>query len=202
MGVGHDLCKFTSPNATNLIMNTILKTAFVLLFTTAIGFAQQINWVTLEEALQLQKKNPKKIMMDVYTVWCGPCKMLDKNTFANKDVADFVNKHYYAVKFDAEGNSTEKYKGKTFSNPSYDPARAKSRNGVHQLTQFLKVNAYPTIVFFDESGEYITPVRGYQSPQQLELYLKLFESNKHKEMTSQEDFNTYYTNFKPSFSGK
>lgn len=202
MAFGHDLCKFGPLYATNLIMNTILKIAFLLLLTTAIGFAQQINWVTFEDALELQKKNPKKIMMDVYTVWCGPCKMLDKNTFANKDVADFVNKHYYAVKFDAEGNSTETYKGKTFANPAYDPAKAKTRNGVHQLTHFLKVNAYPTIVFFDESGEYITPVRGYQSPQQLELYLKLFQSNKHKEMSSQEDFSNYYSAFKPAFSGK
>lgn len=202
MAFGHDLCKFIALNATNLIMKSIINFILLLLITTSVGVAQQINWVSFEEALELQKKNPKKIMMDVYTVWCGPCKMLDKNTFANKDVADFVNKHYYAVKFDAQGNSTEKYMGKTFTNPNYDPAKAKTRNGTHQLTMFLKVNAFPTIVFFDEGGEYITPVRGYQSPQQLELYLKLFQSDKHKEMSSQEDFNTYYSNFKPSFSGK
>ena len=43
----------------------------------------EINWMSLEEAVQAQAKNPKKIMMDVYTSWCGPCKMLDKNTFQN-----------------------------------------------------------------------------------------------------------------------
>ncbi|HCY80556.1 MAG TPA: thioredoxin family protein, partial [Xanthomarina gelatinilytica] len=75
------------------------------------------NWVTLEEAVALQKKNPKKIMIDAYTNWCGPCKMLDKNTFKNKDVADYVNKHYYAVKFNAEGNETINFKGNTFTNP-------------------------------------------------------------------------------------
>ena len=45
--------------------------------------------------------------MDMYTVWCGPCKMLDKNTFHNKDVADYINKYYYAVKFNAEGRMTK-----------------------------------------------------------------------------------------------
>ena len=35
-----------------------------------------INWMTIEEAQEAQKKNPKKIMMDVYTKWCGPCKMV------------------------------------------------------------------------------------------------------------------------------
>ena len=57
--------------------------------------------------------NPKKIFIDAYTVWCAPCKMLDKNTFANKDVANYINKNYYAVKFNAEGNETIKFDGKT-----------------------------------------------------------------------------------------
>lgn len=195
-------CKFSMKIATKRIMKNFVITFVLVLGVSLTGVAQQINWVTFGEALELQKKNPKKIMMDVYTVWCGPCKMLDKNTFQNKDVADYVNKHYYAVKFDAQGNSTETYKGKTFTNPNYDPAKANKRNGTHQLTMFLQVNAFPTIIFFDEQGEYITPVRGYQNPQQLELYLKLFQSNKHKEMSSQDDFNNYYKNFTASFSGK
>ena len=36
----------------------------------------KINWMTLPEAIEAQKTNPKKIMMDVYTTWCGPCKQL------------------------------------------------------------------------------------------------------------------------------
>ena len=40
--------------------------------------AQEIQWMTLAEALEAQKTVPKKIFMDVYTKWCGPCKLLDK----------------------------------------------------------------------------------------------------------------------------
>ena len=77
----------------------------VVLFSVASGFAQKekINWMSLEDALAAQAKEPKKIIMDVYTKWCGPCKMLDKNTFRNPDVVQYVNDHYYAVKFNAEG---------------------------------------------------------------------------------------------------
>ena len=162
--------------------------------------AQEINWVTIDEAIALQKKNPKKIMMDVYTNWCGPCKLLDKNTFHNKDVVDYVNKHYYAVKFNAEGNETVNYQGKSFGNPGYMAENANKRNSVHQFTRFLKVSAYPTIVFLDEEQKMIAPIRGYQKPQQLELYLKLFRSNEYKNMTTQEAFNKYYESFKPEFS--
>ena len=173
----------------------------VTFFVSANSIAQEIKWLTFEEALALQKKKPKKIMMDVYTNWCGPCKMLDKNTFHNADVVKYVNDNYYAVKFNAEGNDVIKYKDVTYSNPGYKEEMASRRNGVHDLTRKLQVNAYPTIVFFDEKGETIFPVRGYQNPQQLELYLKMFKDDKHKDMKTQEDFNNFYTAFVPEFKG-
>ena len=180
------------------------KIAFVMVLTLSMSFtsiAQNINWVTFEQALALQKKNPKKIMMDVYTNWCGPCKMLDKNTFQNPDVAKYVNDNYYAVKFDAEGNEKINYKGNSYDNKGYKAEMASRRNSVHGLTHALQVNAYPTIVFFDENGDVIFPLRGYQQPQQLELYLKMFLNNKHQEMKTQEDFNAYHSTFKPVFKG-
>lgn len=163
------------------------------------GVAQEIKWMSLEEAVALQKKNPKKIMMDVYANWCGPCKMLDKNTFQNKDVANYVNKNYYAVKFNGEGNETVNFDGKTFKNPNYNPAKANTRNSAHQLASYLQISAYPTIVFFDETGNIIAPIRGYQSPPQLELYLKMFKDDVHKTIDTQEKFNAYYKAFTPQF---
>ncbi|MBT8265942.1 MAG: thioredoxin fold domain-containing protein [Bacteroidia bacterium] len=174
----------------------------VLLVFSMNAIAQEINWVTLEEAVELQKKKPKKIIMDVYTKWCGPCKMLDKNTFQNKDVVEYINKHYYAVKFNAEGNEEITFKGANFSNPNYDPAKANRRNSPHELTRHFNVRAYPTIIFLDENLEFLAPIKGYKNPQQLELYLKLFKNNDHKALTTQEAFNEYYTAFKPEFAGE
>jgi thioredoxin-related protein len=166
---------------------------------TLTAIAQEINWVTMDEALELQKKEPKKIFMDVYTNWCGPCKMLDKNTFQNPDVAAYVNEHYYAVKFNAEGDSSVTYEDKTFGNPDFDASKTNRRNSVHEFSRYLKVRAYPTMIFFDEEGKYISPVSSYMKPQQLELYLKLFKTDEYKKMTTQEQFNEYYKAFKPEF---
>lgn len=179
-----------------------MKKIIVLLFTvfaTVSISAQDINWVTLEEAVELQKKEPRKIIMDIYTSWCGPCKMLDRNTFHNKDVAAYVNKNYYAVKFNAEGNDVVKFKGETFQNPSYDPAKAKRRNSAHQLSRYFSVKSYPTMVFLDEKADLISPIVGYKTPQQLELYLKMFKKNEHVGMVTQKAFNEYYKSFKAKF---
>lgn len=182
-------------------MKRIVYILALAVLTSVSSLAQEINWVSLEKAIELQKKNPKKIMIDVYTNWCGPCKMLDKNTFHNKDVVDYVNKNYYAVKFNAEGNESVNYKGKTFSNPGYNPELANRRNSSHELSRYLQIQAFPTIVFMDEKSEVIASIRGYQTPPQLELYLKMFKDNEHTNLDTQEKFNAYYTAFKPEFKG-
>jgi len=178
------------------------KTIFLMFAMAFISFnalAQKINWVTLEEAVTLQKKVPKKIMMDAYTNWCGPCKMLDRNTFQNNDVSDYVNEHYYAVKFNAEGNETVNFNGQEFSNPNYNPALANRRNSAHELSRYFQIQAYPTIVFLDEKGTLIFPLKGYKTPSQIELYLKMFKKDDHKILDTQEKFNEYYKAFKSEF---
>ena len=68
----------------------------LLFIFTGLAAAQEINWMSMEAALAKQKEVPKKIMVDMYTTWCGPCRMLDKNTFSNKKLAAYVNANYYA----------------------------------------------------------------------------------------------------------
>jgi len=87
-------------------MKTYILTVLLVAGSLSVD-AQSINWVSMDEALELQQKTPRKILIDMYTSWCGPCKMLDRNTFTNKDLIAFVNEHYYAVKFNAEGNETK-----------------------------------------------------------------------------------------------
>jgi len=193
-------CKLGINFATNTIMKKIGYILLLTVMSSVNSMGQEINWVSLEEAVELQKKTPKKIMMDMYTNWCGPCKMLDRNTFKNKDVADYVNEHFYAVKFNAEGNDNVTFKGKAYANQNYDPAKANRRNSAHELARYFRIQAYPTIVFLDENSEMITPLTGYKKPQQLELYLKMFKKDEHKTLTTQEAFNTYYKAFKPEFA--
>ena len=173
----------------------------VLLLLSSLGtYAQQIQWMSLSEALEAQKKEPKKIIMDVYTKWCGPCKLLDKKTFQNPDVSKYISEHYYAVKFNAEGQEEINFFNQTYTNPSYDPNR-KGRNGTHQFTQYLGVKGYPTMVFFSENGAPIMPVVGYLKPQQLELYLKMIKQGDYQVFSKPEDFEKYQKSFIPRFRG-
>lgn len=172
---------------------------FVFLALGVVAQAQEtIKWVTFNEALELQKKKPKKIFMDVYTDWCGPCKMLDKQTFQNPDVVKYINEHYYAVKFNGEGKESVKYQDKAYGNPNYVEGRS-GRNSVHEFTQALGVNAYPTMMFFDETGKVIQPLKGFYKPKQIEIFLKIFATNDYKKFDTAEKRKEYQANFKGTF---
>lgn len=170
---------------------------FFVTLTTSMT-AQKINWMSMEDALEAQEKEPKKIFMDAYTTWCGPCKLLDKNTFSDKKVIQFINDNFYAVKFNAEGTEEITYQDFTYTNPNHVPNK-KGRNSQHLFAHALKVRGYPSLVFFEDNGDLIQAIAGYRTPQQLEIYLKMIASDDYKKITTAEAWNDYQKKFKGTF---
>lgn len=130
-----------------------------------------IQWVKLNDVEAKMKKEKKPIIMDVYTVWCGPCKMLDRNTFTNPEIISIFNDKFHPVKFNAEGPDEVNFGGKVYSNPGYKPERAKTRNGKHQYAATLAVRGYPSLVVMDENYKIIEKIAGYRTPDQLKTAL-------------------------------
>lgn len=143
----------------------ILLVLFALI--SVVTQAQEIKWMSMQEAVAAQQKNKKPIFIDAYTVWCGPCKMLDKNTFADPKVAELINRKYNPVKFNAEGNEEIQFLGRLYRNPGYQDARAHTRNAMHEFAGFLKVQAYPNMFVLNPDGKIVKNILGYHTPEQL-----------------------------------
>lgn len=170
----------------------------IIASTTVVSAQKKINWMTMDEALAAQKEEPKKIFMDVYTTWCGPCKLLDRNTFNNKKVIQFINENYYAVKFNAEGTEEINYQDFTYTNPNYQEGR-KGRNATHFFADALNLSGYPSLVFFTEAGDLIQALPGYKTPQQLEIFIKMIANDDYLKLTDMESWEAYQKNFKGTF---
>ncbi len=156
----------------------VLPLLFMFLLTLTIS-AQEIQWMTFEEAVAMTKNegNTKKVFIDVYTDWCGWCKKMDKDTFQNPEVAQYMQENFYMVKFNAEGKEPIEFDGRTFE---YVPS---GRRGYHQLAAALLQNrlSYPTVVFLDENMKMLSPVPGYQKVQPFMQIAKYFGENIYKE---------------------
>jgi thioredoxin-related protein len=170
-------------------------TLIICLFLMSFAYSQ-VRWMTLEDAVEAQKETPKKILIDFYADWCGPCKIMDKNTYGHPVIAEFINKNYYAVKFDAEQKEKLTVFGRTFSNAGF--AEGKRKNSMHEFTKFMNVNAVPSLVFLDEQSMPITILQGALTANELEPYLLLISADEYKKINSREEWADYQKKFKSS----
>ncbi len=162
------------------------------------GERKRINWLTVQEAYALTQKKPKKFVVDVYTDWCGWCKVMDRETFSKPAIVDYVNENYYAVKLNAEQPGDITLGQQTFKYVSTGGGR-----GVQELAAALMKNqmSYPTTVFLDEKFQLIQPIPGYLEPRTFHQVITYFGNNYHqKEPFDQYKAGTYAKNFQASLT--
>ncbi|RAV30667.1 thioredoxin family protein [Sinomicrobium soli] len=145
-----------------------------------------VEWLSWEEAIARQQtdETPRKIFVDVYTDWCGWCKKMDKDTFSDKEVAEYVKDKFYMVKLDGEGKEEITYNGRTFK---FVPA---GRRGYHELAAALLNNrlSYPTGVFLNERQQLLFPVPGYHDAERFMKVARYVGENIYED-TSWDDYN-------------
>lgn len=154
-----------------------IMTLVVMVSFAASAYAQaKINWISWEEAEALSTTSPRKVVVDVYTEWCGWCKKMDKSTFQDESVASYINEHYYAIKFDAE------HKDEIELNDRVYKYVKSGRRGYHELAAKLTFGrlSYPTIVFLDEELDVIQPIAGYKDAEMFGMIMTYFGENHHK----------------------
>lgn len=134
----------------------------------AFNDSAEIHWMSIAEAEIAMKKSPKKVWIDMYTDWCGWCKVMDKKTFTNPEVIRYMNANYYNVKMNAEQKEDITFQGKTYK---FSP-----ENRAHELAIQLMAGrmSYPTILLITENFANAYAFAGYQNVTQAEKILRYF----------------------------
>lgn len=139
----------------------------------------QIDWLSWEQALDKQAEAPRKILVDVYTDWCGWCAEMDRRTFADSAVAALVNANFYPVKLDAEYEGDLTYRGDTFS------LEHAAGRPTHALARELLGGrlAYPTVVFLSEDGVVLQAIPGFRDASSFQHLAEYFERDRYRDVS-------------------
>jgi len=145
-----------------------------------------IQWLSWADAQAKMAEEPKDMFIDMYTDWCGWCKRMDATTFKDPAVVDFINKNFYAVKFDAEQKEAITYQGFEFKFVN------SGRRGYHQLAHSMLNGrmGYPAFVYFNENMERIMISPGYKKAEQILGELEFASKDMYKTMELQEYLKT------------
>ena len=169
---------------------------FMFLFVSGLfifsiaGLAQEaskVKWYTIEEAEKLNKQEPRKIIIDVYTDWCSWCKKMDKETFQHPVIADYINKNFYPVKLNAESKEEITFNGNTFKYV------VQGSRGYHELAAGLLNGkmSYPSVVYMNEKLELLGAVPGFYTPDRIEPLLSYIAEEKYTTQSLEEYQKTF-----------
>lgn len=163
------------------------------LFAQSDHFTGPVKWMSIEEAVERSKKEKRLIFIDVYTDWCGWCKVMDRNTFSVPEVAKILNDKFWPVKLDAEQRADIIFQGNTFRFKAY------GNGGTHEFAAALLSNklSYPTVVFLDEDFAMIQPLPGYQKAPEFHKIIQFIGEGHFRKMKWQEWQQKYKSPFSP-----
>jgi thioredoxin-related protein len=168
-----------------------LYTGLILLCSAykPIRMVEKLHWISLEEAIASFQKEKRPLLIDLYTDWCGWCKEMDKKTYSNNKVAEYLDSRFYNVRLDAETRDKITWNNKEYN---YNPAYRSNEFAVYLTNGRLQ---FPTTVFIPVDGSGPQAIPGYFAPKDFELIVKYFGENGYGKIP----FASFQQNFKPSW---
>lgn len=168
-----------------------ISTLGLLLF----GFwvSAQLRWYSIEEAIASQKIYPKKIIISFFSNNCKPCRELEEQTFGHPALVEYLNTHYYLVRFNTDSSKDVTLLARTFKGKTVNQNR-------HEFASFMNISTTPSIVFLDENSAFITLIQGKLSPQEIEPYILFMNSKHYKKVSDKRTWESYMSGFKPKLT--
>lgn len=164
-----------------------MKKALLILVLTVLGMSaalaqEEVKWYSIDEAVQMASEEPRVLVIDVYTDWCGWCKRMDATTFSDPEIVQIMNKHFYPVKLDAEGKEDIVIGERTFKFVQ------SGKRGYHEIAAIVTKGrlSYPTISYVDDQGRVLEAAPGFKTPDQFKIHLSYYAGEAYKTQTFQE----------------
>ncbi len=146
-----------------------------------------VKMYSIAEVEKLQKQHPKKVLVNIKSSFCNSCRVMEKTTYVDSSIANYVNDKFYVVSFDAESADTIMFKNEKHFKSVF--------NGfaVNSLSLKLTANRFslPALCILDEALNPIDVLNFYQSPEHLKPIMLYIGDNIYKSKTFSDFLKTW-----------
>ncbi|MCA1762426.1 MAG: thioredoxin family protein [Flavobacteriales bacterium] len=124
----------------------MIRKLFLIFLSAGFGYCSSVSAQvsfsegSFRELVEEAAKTDKLLMVDAYTDWCGWCKVMDRETFSDSLVGEYVNPRMVSTKVNMEEGF-----------------------GI-ELAMKYRVSSYPQYLFFDGEGNLVSRLSGFMEP--------------------------------------
>ncbi|HEY7728650.1 MAG TPA: thioredoxin family protein [Candidatus Eisenbacteria bacterium] len=111
---------------------------------------RKLSWLAFDAAATRATKEGKHVIIDVYTTWCGWCRVMERETYGNAEVADYLTRNFVLAKVNGESSSKIHWKGRELTE--------------RQFARETGVTGFPTTFFLKPDLDLLGGVPGYIRP--------------------------------------
>jgi thioredoxin-related protein len=109
--------------------------------------SKKLDWLAFDAAAEKASKQNKHLIIDIYTSWCGWCRVMDRETYGNAEVADYLTSNFVLAKVNGESSSKLHWKGEELTE--------------RQFARKVGVTGYPATFFMKPNADLLGGVPGY-----------------------------------------
>jgi len=137
---------------------------FFCIFITFLGsnvWAGRVQWIDYNKGLAKAKTEKKPILLNFFANWCGYCVKMEKETFSDRTVANFLNDTFVPIRV----------------NSDKEP----------RISAMYGVRGLPYFWFLTDKGERIASIPGFIPASMFINYLRYIQTSSYQKM----DFNQF-----------
>src|SRR5882672_296667 len=119
---------------------------------------EKLEWLAFDAATARAKDQKKHLIVDIYTTWCGWCRIMEAQTYGDPEVAAYLRENFVLAKVNGESSAKLRWRGKDLTE--------------RQFARAVGVTGYPATYFLKPDAELLGGMGGFPRPPEFMIYAR------------------------------